>query len=105
MTITGWVLTALGALFLAFDGGAKLAGAGFAVQATTELGFDAAQVRMLGGLLLGLTALYLAPQTNVLGAVLLTGYLGGTVAVHYLRGNPLPSHVLFGVYVGEGGRV
>jgi hypothetical protein len=51
-------------------------------------------------LLLVCTLLYAAPQTAVLGAILLTGYLGGAVATHVRVGDPLFSHILFGVYVG-----
>jgi len=47
-----------------------------------------------------LLALYLAPRTSALGAVLLTGLFGGTAAVHLVAGNPLFSHILFGVYLG-----
>ena len=45
-------------------------------------------------------ALYALPRTAVLGAILLTGYLGGAVAAHARLGDPLFTHVLFGVYVG-----
>jgi hypothetical protein len=45
-------------------------------------------------------ALYLFPRTSVLGAVLFTGLFGGTAAVHWTHGNPLASHILFGVYLG-----
>jgi len=51
-------------------------------------------------LLLACTLLYAAPQTAVLGAILLTGYLGGAVVTHVRVGDPLFSHILFGVYVG-----
>ncbi len=51
-------------------------------------------------ILLVCTALYAAPPTAVLGAILLTGYLGGGVAAHLRVGDPLFSHVLFGVYLG-----
>jgi hypothetical protein len=54
----------------------------------------------IGLLLLAITALYAWPRTAVLGAVLLTGYLGGAVATHLRVGDPLFSHVLFGVYLG-----
>src|SRR5690606_27857569 len=56
--------------------------------------------RTLGLLLLVCTLLHLAPSTAVLGAVLLTGYLGGAVATHVRAGSPLFTHVLFGVYLG-----
>ena len=54
----------------------------------------------LGIVLLLCTVLYIVPQTSVLGAVLLTGYLGGAVATQVRVGNPLFTHVLFGVYLG-----
>ena len=56
--------------------------------------------RGLGTLLLVCTLFYLFPRTAVLGAILLTGYLGGAVATHVRVGSPLFSHVLFGVYLG-----
>ena len=56
--------------------------------------------RAIGLLLLAITALYAWPRTAVLGAVLLTGYLGGAVATHVRVGSPLFSHILFGVYLG-----
>ena len=55
---------------------------------------------MLGLLLLGATLLYALPRTSFLGAILLTGYLGGAVAKHMRIDSPLFSHVLFGVYLG-----
>ena len=54
----------------------------------------------MGWGLLACTLLYAAPQTAVLGAIMLTGYLGGAVAVKLRIGDPLFTHVLFGVYVG-----
>ena len=55
---------------------------------------------MLGAILAVSLALYLIPRTAVLGAILLTGYLGGAVAAHARVGSPLGSHTLFGVYLG-----
>jgi hypothetical protein len=54
----------------------------------------------MGLVLLGITALYAWPRTAVLGAILLTGYLGGAMATHVRIGSPLFSHSLFGVYLG-----
>ena len=51
-------------------------------------------------MLLGSTLLYAIPRTAVLGAILLTAYLGGAVATHVRVGSPLFSHTLFGVYLG-----
>ena len=44
-------------------------------------------------------ALYLIPRTSVLGALMLTGYLGGAIATHVRIGSPLPTHTLFPIYV------
>jgi len=66
-----------------------------------ELGFvsTVGLARCLGGLLLVCTALYAFPKTSAFGAILLTGFLGGTMAIHVRAGNPLFSHVLFGAYL------
>ena len=55
---------------------------------------------VLGVLLLLCTAVYVFPRTSILGAILLTGYLGGAVATHMRAGDPLFSHVLFPTYLG-----
>ena len=71
------------------------------LESGAPLGFGGADTaRRLGAVLLTCTVLYAAPRTAVLGAILLTGFLGGAVATHVRVGNPLFSHVLFGVYVG-----
>ncbi|NWN13565.1 DoxX family protein, partial [Escherichia coli] len=56
--------------------------------------------RELGLILAICTLLYAVPRTAVLGAILLTGYLGGAVAMHFRVGSPLLSHTLFGGYLG-----
>ena len=61
---------------------------------------DVTFYRELGAILAVCTLLYAWPRTQLLGAVLLTGYLGGAVATHLRVGSPLLSHTLFGVYVG-----
>lgn len=96
----GWGLTVLTALFLLMDAGMKVAGARASIDATGALGFDAETTRKLGYILLVCTLLYLYPRTSVLGAVLVTAYLGGAIAVKLQHKSPLFSHVLFGVYVG-----
>jgi DoxX-like family len=66
-----------------------------------EIGFHGeALARELGVILLLCTLLYAAPPTALLGAILLTGYLGGAVASHLRVGDPLLTHVLSGVYAG-----
>jgi hypothetical protein len=96
----GWGFTLLTALFLLMDAGMKVAGARASIDATGALGFGSETTRILGLILLVCTLLYMYPRTSVLGAVLLTGYLGGAIAVHLQHKSPLLSHVLFGFYVG-----
>jgi hypothetical protein len=96
----GWGLTALSTLFLLMDGGMKLIGATVSVEATTALGFTAEQVPLLGAVLVASAILYVVPATSILGAILVTGYLGGAVAINMRQGTPLASHMLFGVYLG-----
>jgi hypothetical protein len=80
---TGRVLSILGALLLLVDAGMKLVKPEFVVKATVEdMGFTEDVILPLGLVLLVSTVLYLIPQTAVLGAILLTGYLGGAVATH-----------------------
>lgn len=97
----GFSMSALVVLFLLLDAGMKLATAGPVLEAGQQLGFPgAAMARKLGALLLLCTLIYVYPRTSLLGAILVTGYLGGAVAAHVRLGNPLFTHVLFGVYVG-----
>jgi len=96
---TGWILTAVAALFLIMDGAAKVARAAPSVEGTLALGFPDGSVVGIGLLLLAGTAVYLFPRTAPLGAVLLTGYLGGAIAAHVRMGNPLFSHTLFPAYL------
>ena len=65
----------------------------------TELGYPVEAALGIGLLEIACLAIYLVPRTSVLGAVLLTGYLGGAIATHVRVGNPLFSHVLFPTYV------
>lgn len=99
---TGRVLSTLAVLFLLMDAGFKLPHPlpQQVVQATAQLGLPSGTVFGIGVLLLVCTILYALPWTAVLGAVLLTGYLGGAVALQMRVGNPLFSHTLFPVYVG-----
>lgn len=98
---SGFSLSAIVVLFLLMDAGMKLAAVQPVLEAGQQIGFPgAAMARKLGALLLLCTLLYAWPRTSVLGAVLVTAYLGGAVATHVRLGNPLFSHVLFGVYVG-----
>jgi hypothetical protein len=97
----GWAMSGLVIAFLLLDAGMKLAAVQPVLDAGMQIGFPGVDMaRKLGALLLICTALYIFPSTSVLGAVLVTGFLGGAVATHVRLGNPLFTHVLFGVYVG-----
>jgi hypothetical protein len=96
---TGWALTGFAALFLTFDTVLKLAQLKVAVDGTVALGYPAHLVLVIGVIELICLVLYLVPSTSVLGAVVLTGYLGGAIATHVRIGSPLPSHTLFPIYV------
>jgi hypothetical protein len=97
--VAGYVLTALVALFLTFDTVIKVLRLAPAIQGTTELGYPADTVLWIGMIELACVGLYLVPRTSVLGALLLTGYLGGAIAAHVRVGSPLLSHTLFPIYV------
>jgi hypothetical protein len=96
----GWVLSGLFILFMIFDGGIKLVVIQPVIDTMTQLGYPIEYARLLGVLSLVCTLLYAIPRTSVLGAVLLTAYLGGAVSAHVRIGSPLFSHDLFGVYMG-----
>jgi hypothetical protein len=93
-------MSALAVLFLFVDGAMKLFKPVPVVEAFARLGYPDHLAVAIGVLLLVCTILYAIPRTSVLGAVLLTGYLGGAVATHVRIGDPLFSHVLFPIYFG-----
>jgi hypothetical protein len=98
----GRILSAVVILFLIFDGTIKLVPIAAVTESLTQMGYPASEglARGLGLLLLLCTLLYAIPRTSVLGAVLLTGYLGGAIASHLRIGSPIFSHLLFGAYLG-----
>jgi hypothetical protein len=97
---TGLVLSAAMVLFLLFDSITKLIAVSSVTEASAAMGFPAATVPVIGGVLLVCLVLYVVPRTAVLGAVLLTGYLGGAVCAQLRIEAPLWSNLLFPVYVG-----
>jgi len=96
----GFVLSGLVVLFLLMDGTMKLMQLPIVLETTAQIGWPAVSVVPLGIVLLVCTALYALPQTTVLGAILLTAYLGGSVATHARIGSPIFSHMFFGIYLG-----
>ncbi len=101
---TLWVGRGLTALFTLFMLGAsiapKLAGAKVARDSMVELGWDPRYIPMIGAMELTFVVLYLYPRTNVLGAIMMTALLGGAISTQLRAGQPLGTHVLFGVYLG-----
>ncbi len=96
----GRVLTAVPVLFLAFDVTIKLMKIQPVVDSFTQLGIPVELARVVGTVELICLVLYCIPRTAVLGATLLTGYLGGAVLTHLRIGSPLLSHTLFPIYIG-----
>ena len=95
----GVALTVLPVLFLVFDSVIKFTGLPVVSESMAQLGYPANAALTIGIIEVACLALYLIPQTSVLGAVILTGYLGGAIATHVRVGNPLFSHVLFPTYI------
>jgi hypothetical protein len=95
----GRIVTALPVLFLAFDCAIKFTHVEAVAQSMNQLGYAASSAPVIGILELVCLAVYLVPGTALLGAVLLTGYLGGAIASHVRVGNPLLSHELFPTYI------
>jgi hypothetical protein len=101
----GRIISLLPALFLLADAIGKLIKPAPVVQATVKLGYSESVIVPLGIVLLICTVLYLIPRTAVLGAILLTGYLGGAVATHVRVGESLFSisfAVIFGILLWLG---
>jgi hypothetical protein len=96
----GIVISALPALFLLIDGVMKLVKPPEVVETTVQLGYPESVILGLGIVLIACTVIYVIPRTAVLGAILLTGYLGGAVATHVRIGNPLFTHILVPIYFG-----
>src|ERR1700759_1880938 len=99
---TGRALSGLVILFLLFDGAIKLVPWPVVTETMDRMGYGSSETlaRSLGIIPILCTALYAVPPTSILGAILLTGYLGGAMASHVRIGSPLFSHILFGVYLG-----
>lgn len=99
--VTGRILSGLVIAFLVFDASMKLVPIQPVMDAMTSLGFasDPELARFLGLLLLACTVVHIIPRTRILGAVLLTGFLGGAMAIQMRAGNPLLTHILFGAYL------
>lgn len=99
-TWTGRIASGIAILFLAFDAAVKLANPAFVAEASEKIGIPGYLAPYLGVVLALCVILYAIPRTAPLGAVLLTGYLGGAVLTHLRVDDPLFSHTLFPIYFG-----
>ena len=97
---SGRILSGILVVLLLLDAAFKFTTIPEITEGTAALGWSATKLVPLGLLLGACTLLYAFPRTAVLGAILLTGYLGGAVATHVRIDTPLFTHTLFGVYVG-----
>jgi hypothetical protein len=98
----GRCLSGLVIVFLLFDGAIKLVPWPVVTETMDRIGYGSSETlaRTLGVITVACTVLYAIPPTSILGAILLTGYLGGAVASHLRIGSPLFTHTLFGFYLG-----
>jgi hypothetical protein len=96
----GWILTGLIVVVMLFDGSIQLIAFDFVTKGMTEFGLPPSYARPLGVVTLACTLLYAWPRTSVLGAVLLTGFLGGTIATHMPRPEPFLPHIVIAVVMG-----
>ncbi|MGB8398080.1 DoxX family protein [Bradyrhizobium sp.] len=98
----GRILSGLVIAFLLFDGAIKLVPWPVVTETMDNMGYGSSDslARSLGIITIVCIVLYSIPPTSILGAILLTGYLGGAMASHLRIGSPLLSHTLFGFYLG-----
>lgn len=97
---TGRVMSGLVIVFLLLDGAMKLVLLDVVLTTSEQMGVPGSLARPLGVITLVCTIFYAFPRTSVLGAILLTGYMGGAIASHLRLGDPLLTHTLFGLYLG-----
>jgi len=95
----GHIVSAIPVLFLLFDSTIKFPAIDPVVESFSQLGYPVSLAIGIGAIELACLVLYVIPRTSVLGAILLTGYLGGAVATHVRVGSPLLTHILFPIYV------
>src|ERR1700686_1987675 len=100
--ILGRLLSGLVILFMLFDGAIKLVPWPIVTESMEKIGYGSSETlaRSLGVISVVCTVLYAIPPASFVGAILLTGYLGGAMASHLRIGSPLFTHILFGFYLG-----
>lgn len=100
--LLGRLMSGLVIVFLLFDGAMKLVPFAVVTETMDRIGYGSSETlaRTLGAITVICTLLYAVPPTSFVGAILLTGYLGGAIASHLRIGSPLFTHILFGLYLG-----
>lgn len=96
----GRIMSGLVVAFMLLDGAMKLVPLDVVVTTSEQMGIPGSLARTLGIIGLICTVLYAVPRTSVLGAILLSGYLGGAMASHLRLGDPILTHTLYGLYLG-----
>lgn len=96
----GRIITAVPVLFLIFDAVIKFLNIAPVTESFARLGYLTSIAAGIGALELFCLVVYLVPRTAIVGAILLTGYLGGAIATHLRVGDPFFTHVFFPLYVG-----
>jgi hypothetical protein len=102
MVWAGRIVSALPSLLLLFSGVMKVARPEEVLKGFSDLGYPQELALGIGILELVCTVIYIVPQTAVLGAILLTGYMGGAIATHVRLGEPFFAQAVFGVLIWLG---
>jgi hypothetical protein len=99
----GRIISALPALLLLFSGTMKLLKVSAVIEGMARYGYPEHLIVYIGMLEVGCTVVYLIPRTAILGAILMTGYLGGATATNVRVGDPsFIGPILAGVFVWAG---
>jgi hypothetical protein len=100
--LAGKIISVLCVLFLLFDAIGKVVKESHSIEGSAALGWPVDQVQSIGIVLLISTILYIIPRTAIIGAILLTGYLGGAIAIMVRVGQPLYFAAVFAILVWVG---
>ncbi|CAG5067872.1 hypothetical protein DYBT9623_00599 [Dyadobacter sp. CECT 9623] len=100
--LAGKIISVICVLFLLFDSIMKVIKESHSIEGSAQLGWPVDQVQSIGIVLLISTILYIIPRTAVIGAILLTGYLGGAIAIMVRAGQPLYFAAVFAILIWVG---
>lgn len=102
LTLTGWIISILASLVFLMSGVMKFVGGPQVAQGLTHLGISQSMVIPLGILELTCLVIYLIPITSVLGAILMSGYVGGIIVTHWRVGDPVYIAIVLGLMIWLG---